>query len=58
MFWLHLILLSRKGSAFCSTGLNDIYWINSWVRGWNDGGGDYDYSNNVHSCFMYHQMPD
>lgn len=32
-FWLHLILLSRKGSAFCSTGLNDIYWINSWMRG-------------------------
>lgn len=42
--WLRLILLSRKGSAFCSTGLNDIYWINSWVRVWDNGGGYYDYS--------------
>lgn len=38
--WFHLILLSRKGSAFCSTGLNDIYGINSWVRGWTNGGRD------------------
>lgn len=44
LYWLRLILLSRKGSVFCHTGLNDIYGINSWVRGWVDGGGDNNYS--------------
>lgn len=50
--WLHLISLSRTGSAFCSTGLNDIYGINSWVRGWVDGGGDNNYSTRLFLLFV------
>lgn len=56
LFWLHLIQLSGKGSAFCSAGLNDIYWIKSWVRGQDDGGEGIRTAVRVHSRSLYFQM--
>lgn len=56
--WLHLIPLSREGSAFCSTGLNDICGINKWVRGWVDEWMGEGIITTVlsHCCFLYYQL--